>query len=240
MNNQLTVNAVYYNSQWNDRQARKYAQNEEGTSIVANLEGLDQLHTGFEVEVAYQPMPLLRVDAALGIGNWTYTDDVKASYDDWDSGVKQEREATLYIKDLHVGDSPQTQMVLGLSAYPMPGLSTRLMMKHNAELYADFDPTTREDANDRTESWKIPNFTTFDFFASYKLPIAMPVRLNLSVLNLTDLLYVNEAVDNSKYGGYHKGADGQTKASKDRHEAQDAAVYFGMPMRMNLGVTVSF
>ena len=114
------------------------------------------------------------------------------------------------------------------------------MMKHNAELYADFDPTTREDANDRTESWKIPNFTTFDFFASYKLPIAMPVRLNLSVLNLTDLLYVNEAVDNSKYGGYHKGADGQTKASADRHEAQDAAVYFGMPMRMNLGVTVSF
>ena len=39
----------------------KYAQNEEGTSIVANLEGLDQLHTGFEVEVAYQPMPLLEL-----------------------------------------------------------------------------------------------------------------------------------------------------------------------------------
>ena len=36
----------------------------------------------------------------------------------------------------------------------MPGLSARLMMKHNAELYADFDPTTREDADDRTESWK--------------------------------------------------------------------------------------
>ena len=114
-------------------------------------------------------------------------------------------------------------------------------MKHNAELYSDFDPTTREDATDTTESWKIPNFTTFDLYASYKLPIAMPVRLNLSVLNLTDLLYVNEAVDNSKYGGYHKGPDGETtKANKDRHEAQDAAVYFGMPMRMNLGVTVSF
>ena len=57
-------------------------------------------------------------------------------------------------------------------------------------------PTTREDADDRTESWKVPNFTTFDLYASYKLPIAMPVRLNLSIL-LTDLLYVNEAVDNS-------------------------------------------
>ena len=241
MNNQMTVNAVYYNSTWKDRQARKYAQNAEGTSIVANLEGLDQLHTGFEVEVAYQPMPLLRVDAALGIGNWTYTDNVTANYDDYDSGVKKEKEATLYIKDLHVGDSPQTQMVLGISAYPMPGLSARFLMKHNAELYSDFDPTTREDATDTTESWKIPNFTTFDLYASYKLPIAMPVRLNLSVLNLTDLLYVNEAVDNSKYGGYHKGPDGETtKANKDRHEAQDAAVYFGMPMRMNLGVTVSF
>ena len=78
---------------------QKVCSNEEGTSIVANLEGLDQLHTGFEVEVAYQPMPLLRVDAALGIGNWTYTDDVKASYDDWDSGVKQE-EKQLYISKI--------------------------------------------------------------------------------------------------------------------------------------------
>jgi hypothetical protein len=241
MNNQLTVNAVYYNSTWKDRQARKYAQNAEGQSIVAQIQGLDQLHTGIEVEVAYQPMPMLRVDAALGLGNWTYTDDVKAKYEDWDSGSKIEKEAMLYIKDLHVGDSPQTQMVLGLTAFPMAGLTTRFMMKHNAELYADFDPTTREDENDRTESWKVPNFTTFDLYASYKLNAGgYPLSLNLSVLNLTDLMYVNEAVDNSKYGGYHKDANGNTKASKDRHTAQDAAVYFGMPMRMNLGVTVSF
>ena len=39
---------------------------------------------------------------------------------------------------------------------------------------------------------------------------------------------------------YTPDANGQTKASKDRHTAQDAAVYFGMPMRMNLSVTVSF
>ena len=241
MNNQMTVNAVYYNSTWKDRQARKYAQNADGQSIVANIQGLDQLHTGIEVEVAYQPMPMLRVDAALGLGNWTYTDDVKAKYEDWDSGSKIEKEAMLYIKDLHVGDSPQTQMVLGVTAFPISGLTTRFMMKHNAELYADFDPTTREDANDRTESWKVPNFTTFDLYASYKLNAGgYPLSLNLSVLNLTDLMYVNEAVDNSKYGGYHKDASGNTKASKDRHTAQDAAVYFGMPMRMNLGVTVSF
>ena len=64
-------------------------------------------------------------------------------------------------------------------------------MKHNAELYADFDPTTREDSNDRTESWKLPNFTTFDLYASYKMNAGgYPLSLNLSVLNLTDLLYV--------------------------------------------------
>ncbi len=240
MNNKMTVNAVYYNSTWNDRQARKYSQNAEGQTIVAQLEGLDQLHTGVEVEVAFQPIPLLRVDAALGMGNWTYTDDVKAKYEDYDSGTRETKEASLYIKNLHVGDSPQTQMVIGLTTFPMSGLTTRFMMKHNAELYSDFDPTTRTDSLDRTESWKVPNFTTFDMYASYRLPTQKPITLNLSVLNITDLLYVNEAVDNSRYGGYHRGADGQTKASKDRHEAQDAAVYFGMPMRMNLGVTVSF
>jgi hypothetical protein len=241
MNNQMTVNAVYYNSTWNDRQARKFSTNAEGQAIVAQLQGLDQLHTGIEVEVAYQPMPMLRVDAALGIGNWTYTDDVKAKYEDWDGGSKVEKEAMVYVKDLHVGDSPQTQMVLGVSAFPMAGLTTRFMMKHNAELYADFDPTTRTDATDKTESWKVPNFTTFDVYASYKLNAGgYPLSLNLSVLNLTDLIYVNEAVDNSRYGGYHKDASGNTKDAKDRHTAQDAAVYFGMPMRMNLGVTVSF
>ena len=241
MNNKMTVNAVYYNSTWNDRQARKFAQNAEGQTIVAQLKGLDQLHTGFEVEVAYQPMSMLRVDAAMGIGNWTYTDDVKAEYQDYDSGTRVTKEATLYIKDLHVGDSPQTQMVVGVTAFPLSGLTTRFLVKHNAELYSDFDPTTREDSGDRTESWKIPNFTTFDLYASYKMNAGgYPLSLNLSVLNLTDLLYVNEAVDNSKYGGYHRDANGQTKESKDRHTAQDAAVYFGMPMRMNLGVTVSF
>jgi outer membrane receptor protein involved in Fe transport len=241
MNNKMTVNAVYYNSTWNDRQANKYSQNAEGQSIVAQLEGLDQLHTGVEVEVAYQPMPLVRVDAALGLGNWTYTDDVKATYQDYDSGTKTTKEATIYLKDLHVGDSPQTQMALGITAFPMAGLTTRFLMKHNAELYSDFDPTTREDANDRTESWKLPNFTTFDLYASYKLNAGgYPLSLNLSVLNMTDLLYVNQAVDNSRFGGYHDDANGQTKAPKDRHTAQDAAVYFGMPMRMNLGVTVSF
>ena len=223
MNNKMTVNAVYYNSTWNDRQARKFAQNAEGQTIVAQLKGLDQLHTGFEVEVAYQPMSILRVDAAMGIGNWTYTDDVKAEYQDYDSGTRVTKEATLYIKDLHVGDSPQTQMVVGVTAFPLSGLTTRFLMKHNAELYSDFDPTTREDSGDRTESWKIPNFTTFDLYASYKMNAGgYPLSLNLSVLNLTDLLYVNEAVDNSKYSGYHRDANGQTKASKDRQHATSA------------------
>ncbi len=240
MDNKMTVNAVYYNSSWNDRQARAFSQNAEGQTIVAQLEGMDQLHTGVEVEVAFQPIPMLRVDAALGLGDWTYTDDVKATYQDYDSGSKKTKTANVYLKDLHVGDSPQTQMALGLTAYPIPGLTTRFLMKHNAKLYADFDPTTREDADDRTESWQLPNFTTFDMYASYRLSTKKPVSINLSILNLTDLLYVNEAVDNSKYGGYHKDANGATKASKDRHTAQDAAVYFGMPMRMNLGITVNF
>ena len=87
------------NSTWNDRQARKFAQNAEGQTIGAQLKGLDQLHTGFEVEVAYQPMSMLRVDAAMGIGNWTYTDDVKAEYQDYDSGTKTTKEATIYLLD---------------------------------------------------------------------------------------------------------------------------------------------
>ena len=66
MNNKMTVNAVALNSTWNGRQARKFAQNAEG-QIVAQLKGLNQLHTGVEVEVAYQPMSMLRVDAAMGI-----------------------------------------------------------------------------------------------------------------------------------------------------------------------------
>ena len=70
MNNKMTVNAVYYNSTWNDRQARKFAQNAEGQTIVAQLKGLDQLHTGFEVEVAYQPMSILRGLMQRVLSNW--------------------------------------------------------------------------------------------------------------------------------------------------------------------------
>ena len=161
MNNQMTVNAVYYNSTWKDRQARKYAQNAEGQSIVAQIQGLDQLHTGIEVEVAYQPMPLLRVDAALGLGNWTYTDDVKAKLETWsdDRAVRHHRHGVRHepVEGVrHRRGPPAVVPPATLSHRPVGGDDTEHHPRRHSFLVdpavahrADAGPQHRDDRVDR-------------------------------------------------------------------------------------------
>ena len=49
------------------------------------------------------------------------------------------------------------------------------------------------------------------------------------MFNLTDEKYILQAVDNSKYNAWD-----------DDHDADDAEVFFGLPLRWNAGVSINF
>jgi iron complex outermembrane receptor protein len=186
------------------------------------------------LELAYQPMDLLRFDAAASFGDWKYTDDVSGTYH-LESDPSNVTEYNFYVKDLKVGDAPQTQFAYSASLFPTEGLYLQLVGKTFANHYAEFNPADRTDPDDRAQSWKVPGYTVFDLHAGWDLPLpTLPVKARLfaNVFNLFDELYVQDALDNSSFNAYT--GNGRT------HSADDAEVFIGLPRTFNLGISIRY
>ena len=223
-----------YRTTWQDRTVTRFVTLADGEGGLVNLLGLDALHQGVELELAYQPMDLFRLDAAASFGDWTYTDDVSGTYrpEDDPSNIT---EYNFYVKDLKVGDAPQTQFSYSASLFPTEGLYMQLVGKTFTNHYAEFNPASRTDASDRGQSWKVPGYTVFDLHAGYDLPLTnFPVnaRIFANVFNLFDELYVQDAVDNSSFNSF--------TGNGVNHSADDAEVFIGLPRTFNIGISVRY
>ena len=236
---QLTVKSNLYYTQWKDRTNTRGVINEDGSEGYIFLTGLNSVHSGFETEVAYQPSKLVRADMALSVGNWKYTDDVSGRYTNFAAdGTRQQDEYNYYIKDLKVGDAPQTQLALGVSVFPVEGLRSQLVYKFYASHYSDWDPFSRTDAGDRAQSWQLPNAGVMDLHLGYNLPVRLAgakLRLDGHVFNLLDSTYIMEATDNSQFNALK--IDGELV---DPHGPASAEVFYGLPRRMNVSLSVVF
>ncbi len=224
-----------YNTQWNDRTMTRGVQLANGDEGIINLLGLDASHTGVEGELAYQPISRLRFDGAASIGNWKYTNDVTARYVTDFSDPSSTTTLNLYVKDLKVGDAPQTQFAFAATVFPVDGLYAKVTGRNYSNFYADFDPVGRTDAADRTQSWKTPSYSVFDVNVGYDLPVKSSrydIQLFANIFNVFDEIYIQDAVDNSRFNAFKN--DGKN------HRADDAEVFLGLPRTFNIGTTVTF
>jgi outer membrane receptor protein involved in Fe transport len=221
-----------YFTQWNDRTYTIFRTLDDGTDVLFNLKGLDARHMGVELEANYQPTDYLRLDAGASFANWKYTNDVRGTYRP-DDRVQEVDTLSFYVKDLKVGDAPQSQLFYGASVFPYPGLYISFFGKTFDRHYADFDPFDRDDSTDRTQSWQAPGYTKFDLHVGYDAPRSwqMPaqVRLFANVFNVFDTRYIQDAVDNSAFNSFDQD-----------HDADDAEVYFGLPRTINVGVQLRY
>ncbi len=235
LSNKLTLKSSLYYTTWKDRANRRQVRNEDGSESLIFLTGMNSLHQGIEFEAAYQPMKMFRFDGAASVGNWIYTDDVDGSYTEYTDAGPVETPYKYYVKDLKVGDAPQTQVALAFSVYPMKGMNARVVVKNYMENYADWDPFSRNDVTDRAQSWKAPSYNVIDFHAYYNLPTkfsGVGVRLFAHVFNVLDTEYIQDANDNSRYNAF--------KDNGKTHSADDAEVFFGLLRTFNVGVNLNF
>ncbi len=241
MNNTLTLKANIYNTLWQDRALPRSIQTAPNVYDILFITGLDQLHQGIEFEAAYQPSHLYRLDLAGSIGNWKVLNDVSGQYREADSqtGTLITKTYQVALKDLKIGDAPQTQISVAGTVFPIKGLMAQVVARYYGSYYSDWDPTSRivfDGATpDHGQSWEIPSFTLFDLHTSYKLPFhlsGVKFRVFAHVFNLLDTEYISDALDNSKYNAYKK--DGKN------HKADDAEVFFGLPRFFNVGISVTY
>ncbi len=229
---QMNIKASVYHTFWKDRARSIGVTNPDGSEGLVFITGMNALHQGVELELAYQPNRLIRFDGAASFGNWRYTDDVVGVYKNYVGGQLQTDTASYYVKDLKVGDAPQTQIALMGTVYPVKGLQAQLVFRHYANHYANWDPFSRTDPEDRKQSWKVPNYSVVDAHVLYNLPMKFgPVQPQffLHVFNLFDELYIQDATDNSRFNAWDHD-----------HDADDAEVFVGLPRYVNAGLQLNF
>lgn len=232
----LSLDLNFYHTTWKDRTRNVFVRNLSGDNQdgLVNLLGVNARHMGIEAQAAYQPNDLIRFDAAASFGNWKYLDDVTGTYKPDDAGQATET-YEFYIADLKVADSPQTMLAYSLSLFPVDGMYFSFTGRTYADHYAEFDPFSRTDSAEKgLQSWQAPGYTVFDMNFSYRVGDLFPslpgnLRVFANVYNVFDELYIQDAVDNSRFNGF----DGD-------HDADDAEVFFGYPRNLNVGFQINF
>ncbi len=236
LQNKLTIKLNGYYTIWTDRYQAITVTNTDGSDGFVRLDGIDEQNAGIELDAVYQPIRFIRFDVAASQGFWTYTDDVSGRYIPDQSDPSSVVNYTYALKDLKVGDQPQTQIAASVTCFWPLGLQTEAVWRFYDTYYSQFDPFTRTDVNDRAQVWQIPSYSLLDLHVSYRIPgqvAGLDVTVFGHVFNVLNNLYVQEATDNSGYNGYK--VNGEYYQS---HSASSAEVYVGMPTTFNAGFRV--
>ena len=201
-----------------------------------NLYGVEQIHSGLELDGLYRVTDNLKLRGMLSVGNWVYGDNVSATYLDNDNDVimsgGQPVEETLYLKDVKVGDAAQFTMNFGAEYQLLNNLKVDAGIYHAGMLYAKASPTDfNRDGHEG--ALELPSYELIDAGISYDFVFKDSRKLNLrlNVNNLLDKVYISEATTNR-----HAGADDETWEGVNTSNN----VFFGLGRTWNLTARFSF
>jgi len=241
----LGVRVSAYDTDWQDRNLTKSVttgQGSSGDTDIIFLRGVNQKHSGIEIETKVKPNDLVELDLIASFGNWKFDGDAEGTYQENEYNEEGQvvglttTEYQYALDGLYVGDMPQTSYILGVTLKPLKGLRLQALYKTYDKNYADWSPSAREydgsdsDA-DRAQVWEAPGYSKLDLHASYKLPIkGYDISLTGHIFNALDEVFVQDAVDNSQYNSWGDKV----------HAPHNAEVFLGTPRYANIGVSINF
>ncbi|MDA7578313.1 TonB-dependent receptor [Flavobacteriales bacterium] len=208
----------------------------DDVSYRANINGMDALHKGIEMDFSYKILSNLGVEGLVSLGDWKWmSSDTVRFLDDNNNPITDdfgnEIIASFDADAVHVGDAAQTQFGFSVRYEPSYNSYIKLRSTYFANYYADFDPLSLNGANAGRESWEIPSYNLIDLHAGYKFKISQKTKMDikLSILNLFDEMYISDAQNNDPYN-----------ASYQDFDAKSAGVFFGLGRRINLSAKFTF
>ncbi len=202
-NLELTAYAVYWQNKSLMSDKYRQADSEDARYMVT---GLDALHCGVEVAAFRRIGRVAELEAFASVGDWRWRNDVSAIiYDDY-SGTEKGR-VNVYCDNLPVADAPQTQIGASVKINAPYGFSAGADWRFNGRMYADFDPLTRTDPQDRSASYRIPSYHLLgaslkwekDFPTCRRSAQTLSLCLFVRGDNLLDITYIERGKDGESH-----------------------------------------
>ena len=165
---------------------------------------MEENHSGLEYSIAYQPIPVLRIDARGHVSDWRFTDNLSYTYYEVVGDPSSSTNFNLYFKDVMVSGAPQDAHNLIFTGF-WNTMKASLEVEHFGKQYPrwGYDGAIQDLAfllgenNTFADDAYITEFTTLmNLKFQYGMNLGgKDVTLNASVHNAGDELYVGDFVD---------------------------------------------
>jgi outer membrane cobalamin receptor len=238
----FNANVNVYNTNWNDRYLRgnalpASAATSTTPAITANSTyseylGINEVHSGVELEMNSPITQKLRVNAMFSYGIWEYKGNaISNSYLLSDNtAVPGFTDVTLYMDKAKVGDAAQMTASLGASYEVLTRVTLDANYNFNNNLYAGIAPANFASATNKG-SLELPSYGLMDAGFSYKMLVgknkdkSMNFRINVN--NVLDETYIAESRTNIFADDNLPVATGQPVGSKGTYTS-NGLIYDGV------------
>lgn len=191
-------------------------------TIQVNINGMDAIHMGAEIDMAYEFNKKLSAEFMFSLGNWTWNSADTFRLEEFNLNYGFD------AKGVHVGDAAQTMLNASIRYAAFKNFYIKAQYQWFDRYYANFSPFALQGENAGREAWQIPSYGLLNAFIGYSRKFEpFGVFINASVTNILGTEYIADANDNATTG-------------PDTFDATSANVMFGMGRRFNLTVGINF
>jgi len=232
----ISLNVNAYLTKWNNRPldaTPTYTDPKTQDTYPYNVNGINALHKGIEIEFGWKPIPSLQWDQVLSFGDWRWTSGGTAII--FSPNGDSITSLIFNAKGVHVGDAAQFQFMESLRWEIIKYLYVSGSMTLFAKNYSNMDPASltpvyMDENGDPRDSWELPVYYLVDLNAGYRFTFSkFKLDVRATVLNLLDRVYISDAKNNDSYS---------TKTTN--FDAGSAGVFFGIGRTFNVSVALSF
>jgi len=234
----FTANLNVYRTNWIDKTLVRAINANLQNSLVANMQGVNALHQGIELDFVAKPVKDLELTGMISLGDWNWQNNATGYlYDSQGQPVDasgnvvpmlspQQGIVNVNLQGIHVGNSAQHTAAVGLNYQILKGFRIGLDGNYFGRNYAYFNISsvgTSLAASDFAQPWMIPDAMTCDFSANYRFKIGeYDAALTGNIFNLLDAEYITDATD---------GAD---------HTSKTATVFYGFGRTWSMNLKIRF
>lgn len=207
----FSANVNLYHSQYNNRsKVLAGTANQDGSIPYGNINGINELHQGIEVDAKFRPVKAVTVSGMLSIGDYKYTSNSGSGFISTD---KPNTDPTIIkplpLKGLVIGDfggsaasNAQTTAALGLDVDVLPQVRLGANWNYYTRFFASYDMSKFNNGistvtfDSPYHPIQLPSYSTINLNIVYRFKIA---GLNASFIgnvnNLLNSMYLSEAID---------------------------------------------
>jgi len=234
----FTANLNVYRTNWIDKTLVRAINATTQNSLVANLQGVNALHQGVELDFVSKPIKDLEFTGMISLGDWNWQNNATGYlYDSQGQPVDangnvvpmlspQQGKVSVNLKGIHVGNSAQNTAALGLNYQIIKGFRIGLDGNYFGKNYSYFNISsvgTNLNTSNFSQPWRIPDAFTCDFSANYRFKLGeYDATLVGNIENLLDTEYITDATD---------GAD---------HTWKTATVFYGFGRTWSMSLKIRF